>query len=122
LLPGDNALSEEIIAGPLTGAAPSEESPTYGQDASATQEWQEACANALGESDWAKIPAAIALAERAMLSRILDLARTPQRTRENRDLQEAIEALSQLKKESVIADIEGFGRAARRSRRSQPGS
>jgi len=63
-----------------------------------TQSWHRPYAEALLESDPEKLPALIADAERAILSRYIELSAFPEPTDEVLDLQHAVFALSQLSK------------------------
>lgn len=63
-----------------------------------TQCWHRPYAEALMETDEASLPALIAVAERAILERYLELQLVPVPTDELDDLGHAVEALSQLKK------------------------
>jgi hypothetical protein len=58
------------------------------------------------EEDWLKVPTLIALAERAILARYLEILASPTHTDESLDLQYAIHALSQLKETAEIGNID----------------
>jgi hypothetical protein len=67
------------------------------------QNWHRPYAEALLEAGSAELPALIAVAEREILTRYLELSVSPVRTYESLDLLHAVDALSQLKKANAIA-------------------
>ena len=76
------------------------------QPLSVALSWHRPYVEALLEEDWIKIPALIASAERAILARYLEIFACPVCMGESLDLQHAIHALSQLKKNDVIGNIQ----------------
>jgi hypothetical protein len=84
----------------------------YCKNIFAEQKWHKPYADALLQGDAARTPGAIDVAERAIFTHFLELAATSERTDESIDMQNAIDALSQLKKDIAIANLTGFRRVA----------
>lgn len=68
------------------------------EDMFVTRQWHRAYAEALIESDPAKLPRLIAEAEEAILNRYLEIVASGMSEEESGDLRHAVEALNQLKK------------------------
>jgi hypothetical protein len=65
---------------------------------SVSKMWHRPYAEALLEEDGTKLPALIASAERSILKRYLEICGNPTHTDESLDLQDAMDALIQLKR------------------------
>jgi hypothetical protein len=100
--PEMRSLSREFLSLAPQAANPSTpEAPTNGAKLKSlffTQQWHRPYAEALLESDPAKLPGLVAVAEQAILNRYLELTASASTTDERVDLGHAVDALAQLRK------------------------